>query len=87
VTHPRHSHARSFHHNRAGHLSCVLEGVCRSHFQTTDFPVAFSNVDLHYPFAHLKFNIKCNEYFDAAKISYLGWYEWNGLWGTEDDND
>jgi hypothetical protein len=42
-----------------------------------DFPITSSNVGLHYRFAHLEFNIKCNEYFDAAKISYLGWYEWN----------
>jgi hypothetical protein len=43
-----------------------------------DFLVASSNVGLHYRFGHLEFNIKCDEYFDAAKISYLGWYEWNG---------
>ena len=42
-----------------------------------DFLVESSNVGLHYRFAHLEFNIKWNEYFDAAMMSYLGWYEWS----------
>jgi hypothetical protein len=56
---------------------CPLKVFYRSRLLTMDFLVASSNVGLHYRFAHLEFNIKWNEYFDAAKMSYLGRFEWN----------
>jgi hypothetical protein len=76
MTHPGHSHARSFHHNRARHdfssfKRCFNDRV----FRLRDFPVASSAIGVHYAYACGEFNIKCHEYFDLGNLSYLGWYE------------
>ena len=75
VTHARHSHARSFHHNRTGHL-VVLEGVWR--FQTTDFLVVSSKL-----LSCIITSPISNSISNAMSISTRQRYHtWDGMNGT-----